>query len=484
MKISILEENTTHQIKHNFKVLSKDNKNNKRDNNSSILSQKLSNKILDFFAEEELEQIAQESGFISKESKLSGYQFLDALLFSKTNFEQLSLNDLSGQLQDKHNLTISKQGIDKRFSKKSVAFFKMLIQKFIAKKINTENDLVPVTSFARVRIKDSTCFQLPEEMHEKYPGSGGSASKAAVRIQFEYDYISGEVITLTIHPFTYQDTKEAKDTTSDILEKDLIIRDLGYVNIPVLQEIENKKAYYLNRIHTNVLIFEKNKDGNFVKLNYKAIEKTMQKKGICRLEKEVYIGAEYKHKTRIMLELVPEDIKNSRIRTIRKNAKRKKRKVNEENIAKAAFTILITNATKESLPMENMYPIYRLRWQIELMFKVWKSIGQLDKVKRMKVERFETCLYARLLLIIINWNILWQIQKHIYKEMGILISFIKAFKTFKDRMDEFRNITMKKVGSLSCYINKIYEMSPRNHILEKRNNKFSSYEILMLLQNT
>ncbi len=43
------------------------------------------------------------------------------------------------------------------------------------------------------------------------------------------------------------------------------------------------------------------------------------------------------------------------------------------------------------------------------MFKIWKSIGEINKVGKMKVERFETSLYGKLIWIALNWHILWHV---------------------------------------------------------------------------
>lgn len=124
----------------------------------------------------------------------------------------------------------------------------------------------------------------------------------------------------------------------------------------------------------------------------------------------VYIVASEKYKVRLVIEEMPEDKINERIRKVKKEAKKKKRIARKETLARAALNLFITNVQAEILPTSKVRSLYRLRWQIELMFKVWKSIGCISKIKKMKVERFETYLYAKLLWLMINWSILWQIQ--------------------------------------------------------------------------
>lgn len=374
---SILDENLTRQKRYkNIKGLDKSRKSKiKISNRFNKISKKLSSNLLDLFSEYEIEKIARESGFVSKQSKLSGFKFLDLLLFSRFDNEKLSLNDLSVQSINKHNISISKQAINDRFTDKSVCFMKLIIEKFIKENIGSEDKIEFLDHFKRVRIKDSTCFQLPDCMKDKYAGSGGSASNSMVRIQFEYDYKTGEVIVLEVTGFNRQDRKDAAESIDNIKKGDLIIRDLGYVSNNVLQEINSRDASFLNRLNTITHVFEKNKDDKFVQLNFVKLRMKMQRLGVNTLDKEVYIGTAQKIKIRLVIEEMPQDKINERIRKIKKEAKRKKRTLREETLARASLNLFVTNIQSEILPVSRVRSLYRLRWQIELMFKVWKSVG-------------------------------------------------------------------------------------------------------------
>ncbi len=131
----------------------------------------------------------------------------------------------------------------------------------------------------------------------------------------------------------------------------------------------------------------------------------MNKTGIKLFDKIVYVGAKKELKVRMIIEELPIDKIQQRIRKAKKNAKKNGHQLSAVFKAKAHLNIFITNIDEEILPVSKTRSLYRLRWQIELMFKVWKSIGSIDKVKKMKIERFETYLYSKLLWIMINWEI-------------------------------------------------------------------------------
>ena len=89
----------------------------------------LSSEITTFLDEENINKIAKETGFVKRERKLNGFIFLDMLLFTHFNNNELSLNDLSAQIADRYNIKISSRAIDERFTDAAVDFFKPISKK-------------------------------------------------------------------------------------------------------------------------------------------------------------------------------------------------------------------------------------------------------------------------------------------------------------------------------------------------------------------
>jgi hypothetical protein len=57
-----------------------------------------------------------------------------------------------------------------------------------------------LTYFQRIRILDATIFQVPKHLAHVYPGSGGCAQTAGIKIQLEYDLHSGQFLNFQIYP--------------------------------------------------------------------------------------------------------------------------------------------------------------------------------------------------------------------------------------------------------------------------------------------
>ena len=64
--------------------------------------------------------------------------------------------------------------------------------------------------------------------------------------------------------------------------------------------------------------------------------------------------------------------------------------------------ILITNAPPELISLEAALVLGRVRWQIELLFKLWKSHGQIDESRSTKPWRILCDVYAKLLAMLVQ----------------------------------------------------------------------------------
>lgn len=78
----------------------------------------------------------------------------------------------------------------------------------------------------------------------------------------------------------------------------------------------------------------------------------------------------------------------------------------------AGWVILLTNAPAALLTFDQALELYRVRWQIELLFKLWKSEGLIDHWRTANPWRILCELYAKLTALLIqHWLLItgcWQ----------------------------------------------------------------------------
>lgn len=405
--------------------------------------------------------------------------FLDTLLFNKQDNESVSLNDYSVSLQARHQTQLRKQSIDERFNKESVAFVRTLLEEQLEKQLGTALKPVCFERFSSVKIKDSTRFELSDALKEAYPGNGGAASEAGVHIQFEFDLKNGKASEIKITDARYQDVTEAEISLPEIQEGSLIIRDLGYFSTKVFADIATQqKAYFISRLRPRTAIFTR-AAGRFERLDLDKEYQSLKKTGLIRKELAVYIGEDQKLPVRLIVELLPEQEVEKRMRKASREAKKKGRVLNKEYRAYASLGLFITNVPKQWIKSQHIRKIYQLRWQIELRFKCWKGLCRIQLIKKMKPDRLNTCLYACLLYILINWEISMLLVSHYWKTTTKLLSIYKCFKALIQLSSILRNTLFYGMKKLQDYFTLIETIHPGNLWLENRKGRLCIEKILV-----
>jgi len=160
-------------------------------------------------------------------------------------------------LDAKYGIDMRKQSLDERFTEKTVCFVECVLLRLINGQFS---DLLYceefLSSFNRVRIKDSTRFNIPKNLASSYRGSGGSGdtSDAGISIQYEFDLKTGKFLDLHITGAVRNDRQDARETAENVCKNDLILRDSGYFSVPILQKIAEKGAFFLSRLKSDVSV--------------------------------------------------------------------------------------------------------------------------------------------------------------------------------------------------------------------------------------
>jgi len=352
-------------------------------------------------------------------------------------------------------VTLTRQAIANRFTEKATSFAKKLLIQLLMSNLSTSHEIFTHSCFNRIRIKDSTCNQLPENLEKVYPGSGGSGSKAAVRIQFEYDLKNLDVLELSVSAFNNQDLKNAIDTVTSIQKDDLIIRDLGYVSVEAMQGIEKQRAWYVFRLNhgTNV---KECKTGR--ELDFSAIEKYMRGHNIQIMEKMVFL-TEKNYPCRLIIEVVPEKVKQERTCKREWLNKKKGRKTSKESLARAGLNLFVTNCTTTKLSASEIRKIYGIRWQVEIVFKAWKQNSQIHRVKKMDINRFEFLLYAKLIWIMLHWKTTQVLDTNLSLNRRGRVSVLKTYKALCQFQTFTKSIIRGCTDKIKEFLEWLKEMS-------------------------
>ncbi len=144
------------------------------------------------------------------------------------------------------------------------------------------------------------------------------------------------------------------------------------------------------------------------------------------IDVKIRLGAAEKLDCRLLAVRVPKNVANQRRRQLRARLKRKGKTPSKRQLQMADWTVLVTNTDEQLLSLEDSMVLMRLRWQIELLFKLWKQHGHIDQWRSEKPWRILCELYAKLIgMIVQHWLLLTGTWENPAR------SLVKAAKTIR-----------------------------------------------------
>lgn len=404
--------------------------------------------------------------------------FLDILLCNASSDVNKSLNNLSVEMKQFYDVEVTKQGLHERFSENASNYLKSILSELcIAYNQSIEDGWLGY--FNRIIIKDSTKFVLPEEYAEIMPGFGGVSSKSATCIQYEYDLKTGSIVDMNITPANRPDGRDARETQQKVQSYDLVIRDLGYYVTDVIAKFIDVGAFVVSKLHTKVSVYEL-KGNNYEQLEFDQLYHWMKRDNLQQVEKQVYIGTTNKLPLRLLISILPDDVYAQRMQKINKYNKQQGHTTSENYSHRARFNLIITNIPSQTMPIKAIVAMYHIRWQIELIFKIWKSTFGIHKTGKMKYYRWLCILYAKLILIAVYWSRIMPLRSLLYKAKGKLLSIDKCYKTLKSNTNRLREAIRKGRTAIEQLTVWITDLISEKHWLEKKKNKLN-YEQIMYL---
>ena len=381
----------------------------------------------------------------------------------------MSLNDHGVALMQRYGVDIKKQSIDERFNESSVSLLKELLRHQLDSQLTTAIQRKGLTTvlkrFSAVKVKDSTRFQVPENLKEAFPGAGGGSSEAGVHVQFEFDLLSGKTTDLGFTDAKYQDNTDAKQTLGSIQRGELILRDLGYFSFEALEHIHDAEAFFITRRLSTMVLFSAQ---TAKRVDYNALYKYLKnsKKEVVELPVVTTQGLP----VRLIVERLPKAQVAKRIAKAAEKARKRGQKLTKEFRSRARLNMFLTNIPVHWIEAKTIRKIYRLRWQIELCFKAWKSFYHLADNKPMKQKRFECYLYGTLLLVMINWEIANNFSTILHRYYARPLSILKFFKAASQTISWLSQAIREGGERLVTYLNRLY-LASQNLLVEEKKTK-------------
>ncbi len=393
-----------------------------------------------FFQEGESERLARESGFIQRSSsRLTGEAFLKMLVENSSERREWSLTDQCSYLWDVHGIALTKQSLDERYHTFAVAFVKQCYQHVLAQSLGSTTGGM-ACSFSGIYLTDSTSFQLPAHLSPFYQGNGGDTSEAVIKLHQTIELLCFQVKDLQLCDGKQNDVVYWSAADFSFGENNLWIADLGHYSFKVFRHIEQCGSYFLSRYKTGTVLYVKTESGCYEKLDGESYLNGFTEGGAAKGLQVYFACDNQKVKARLIAEAVPEQVRQQRLLRYEERCRRQSKaggrhwQMSAKKRVLCGYNLYLTSAPEEQLPDEMVQRIYALRWQIELLFKIWKSLLHLDNVGEMNICRFECFLYGRLLFVLLSTELLSFLKEACRDEDSaedIEVSEWKAMKLIK-----------------------------------------------------
>lgn len=224
------------------------------------------------------------------------------------------------------------------------------------------------------------------------PGS----TNADYRLHTMIDMFS---LAMAEYHLTTASTGESMTNFSTIMPNDLAIADRAYGTITSMNWLREKGAYFVYRLKAKSFnLYTKNSQDCFVRfeLSEKLAEEWEEGK-VLDLELYYRTGKEYYPVRVCAIGKTEEAIQAGTARIKRSNHGENRTKVTPLQEIFNKFIVVTTNLPASILPQQ-VLELYRMRWQIEMVFKRLKSIIHYDELLAKKDSTARTWFHCKLLV--------------------------------------------------------------------------------------
>lgn len=253
----------------------------------------------------------------------------------------------------------------------------------------------------RIVLQDDKDFQvrLFDATNVKEPGSTGSLWRVHYSVQ---------IPSLTCDFFKLTATKGKGTGESffqySIKRNDYIIADRGYSTASGVHHVVSKKAYVIVRVNTNALPIL-NLKGQPFRLLSKVMD--IKRAGTIKSWNVLIPGRNNAtvegricviRKSNAAIEIA--------IKKLKKYANKRSRSLMPETLEYAKYVIIFTNFPVNSFSDFEVLDWYRCRWQVELIFKRFKSIAQFGHLPKHSDDSSKAWLYGKLFVALLTHKLI------------------------------------------------------------------------------
>ncbi len=366
------------------------------------------------------DEAAVDTGLVKRKRKLTGSALTQILVLGWLENPEASYQQLT-ETAATLGIEVRRQSLEQRLTRETTEMLKMTLDAAITEMLKVAGQreaLDLLQEFRGVYVQDSTWISLPDELHETWKGQPkkNHPNKAGLKLHLRFDVLTGHFHDCQLTDGMTADLTASK-AADPLPEGSLQLADLAYFSLDEFEKLTENNVYWISRLKANSYLADEN--GERIDL-----EKTLKAEvDNTYIRKAIRIGKRKQLQVYLIAERLSEAEENKRRRYIRRRAKRKAETPSKALLRLAGYNLYITNIEAHRLTPKQICVIVGIRWQIELMFKSFKSISKLHVSRSQKPYRILAEIYAKLIALLIQHAVMLGAgYRHIQQ------SFIKTAK--------------------------------------------------------
>lgn len=415
----------------------------------------------------EAEQAARHTACVRRVRKFSGATFVQTLVFGWLHDPHASLDALAEFAADL-GVDLTPQALDQRFTPAATCCLAEVLTAALQRVIAATPTAVPLLRrFHGVYVFDTTTVSLPAALATLLPGCGGRAAddgQAALKVHAGLELTTG-TLDLDFGPGRQPDVSSVL-ARGPLPEGALRLADRGFFDMDVLQDYTDQGVFWITRVPARLVVQpEQGVAGPLA-------EFLAGQQG-DRIDTWVRVGVGGRLPCRLLARRAPAAVVAKRRSRLLKQAKKKGRQVSVAQWTLCAWTVYLTNLRAELLRWEEVWVLARARWQIELLFKLWKSHGGLEASRGERAERVLCEVYAKLIGQVV--------QQWLLVTCGgpcVAYSHVKAAHRVR-RQAPVLALLLSVVAEVVRVLERLRQRMQRRCRVQRRGGQPSTYELLL-----
>lgn len=337
--------------------------------------------------------------FSERDTPINAETFVQTLVLGWLKKKDASLNELAHTARDL-GLSITGSALQERMGKEAVMLLAGVFQLTLERwRKPCPLPLPLLQTFRGIYITDSSQIALPATLSSIFRGN---KSNSMLKLQVTWDYLNGNLAAVELEDGRSPDQK-CQLHVSHAQAGTLQLFDLGYFKQEYLRDIHEQDAYFVSRYQAQTALYHAETQDPFDLVAWlKGLKADVA-------DRPVLLGGRVKLRVRMGVRRLSQKAADARRRKAKKKAKKQGKTCSSTYLFLMGWDILITN-----LPpvwtLEQIFDLYRIRFQIEWVFRIWKTQLGVDDVGDWRIERVLCQLYAHLLATILthlltaNWR--------------------------------------------------------------------------------